>query len=65
MAKIFKISGYFVDLNGNFDASGLAVSLRQSFDLIDHHIEVEEVNLPRRVGRQSPSQSVRLSRLRM
>lgn len=46
MAKIFKISGYFVDLNGNFDASGLAVSLRQSFDLIDHHIEVEEVTLP-------------------
>jgi hypothetical protein len=46
MAKIFKISGYFVDPNGDYDALSLAVTLRQTPDLIDRYVEVEEVDLP-------------------
>lgn len=46
MAKIFKVSGYYVDPNGDFDALDVAIALRENLDLIDHHIEVEEVDLP-------------------
>lgn len=46
MAKIFKISGYFVDPNGDYDAASLAVTIRQTPDIIDRYVEVEEVNLP-------------------
>ena len=46
MAKIFKVSGYFVDPNGDFAASDVAIALRENLDLIDHYVEVEEVDLP-------------------
>lgn len=46
MAKIFKISGYFVDPNGDFDAADVAIALRENLDLIDRYVEVEEVDLP-------------------
>lgn len=46
MAKIFKISGYFVDPNGDFDAIDVVEIIKQRVDLIDHYVEVEEVDLP-------------------
>ena len=42
MPKIFKISGYYVDPNGDYDREDLEVALQENYDLIDHHIKVEE-----------------------
>ena len=42
MAKIFKIHGYFVDPNGEYTAEELATALQQDFDVIAHHIKVDE-----------------------
>ena len=42
MARIFKISGYLVDANGDYDAEQLEVALKEDYDLIAHHIRVEE-----------------------
>ena len=46
MAKIFKISGYMVDPNGDLEAEDLRVSLEEDYDAIAHHIQIEEVDLP-------------------
>ena len=45
MAKIFKISGYFVDPNDNFDAEDIKIFLDESFDVISKHTKVEEVDI--------------------
>lgn len=42
MAKIFKITGYFVDCNDDYDCDRLKIDLEQDYDLIAHHINVEE-----------------------
>lgn len=42
MARIFKISGYLVDAVGDYDAKQLEVELKEDYDLIAHHIRVEE-----------------------
>lgn len=42
MAKIFKISGYFVDPNGDYSIEDLEVGLEDDFDMIAKHIKVEE-----------------------
>lgn len=46
MGKIFKISGYFVDPNGDLDAEQVKVFLEEGLDAIDRHIRVEEKDLP-------------------
>ncbi len=45
MAKIIKFSGYYVDPNGDYTAEQLKVELEEHFDLISHHIKLEEVDL--------------------
>lgn len=45
MAKIFKLSGYFVDVNGEFNNSELEAVLADSCDIIAHHIKVEEQDI--------------------
>ena len=42
MAKIFKVTGYFVDYNDEYDCDRLKVDLEQDYDLIAHHINIEE-----------------------
>lgn len=42
MAKIFKVIGYFVDWNDDYDFDNFKVSLKQDCDLIAKHIDVEE-----------------------
>lgn len=42
MAKIFKVTGYFVDCNDEYDCDRLKVDLEQDYDLIAHHINIEE-----------------------
>jgi hypothetical protein len=46
VSKIFKISGYYVDPNGDFDAERVKIFLEEDLDVIAHHIRVEEVDLP-------------------
>ena len=41
-AKIFKVTGYFVDPNGIDDAEGLKVFIENELDLILHHFNIEE-----------------------
>lgn len=45
MAKIFKISGYYIDPNGDWDESDLQTELEERFDLIDQHIKVESKDI--------------------
>ena len=45
MAKIFKISGYFVDPNGDYSAEDLEIGLEDDFDMIAKHIKVEEKDI--------------------
>lgn len=45
MAKIFKFSGYFVDPNDMYDAMELQIALEEDYDLIAHHIRVEEADI--------------------
>lgn len=45
MAKIFKLSGYFVDPNGEFTDSELETILKNSCDIIAFHINVEEKDI--------------------
>lgn len=45
MAKIMKFSGYYVDPNGDYSAEQLKALLEENFDLIAHHVKVEEVDL--------------------
>lgn len=45
MARIIKFSGYYVDSNGDYTAEQLKVELEERFDLISHHIKLEEVDL--------------------
>ena len=42
MAKIFKIEGYLIDPNGDYDREDIEVDLEQNFDVIAHHIKVQE-----------------------
>ena len=42
MAKIFKLSGYLVDANGDMTAEELETLISQDYDLIAHHIKVDE-----------------------
>ena len=44
-AKIFKLTGYFVDPNGYDDAEGLKAFIENKLDLISHHFNVEERNI--------------------
>ena len=45
MAKIFKVTGYFVDPNDSYDSDNLRVELEQNYDLISHQFKVEECNI--------------------
>ena len=45
MAKIFKISGYYIDCNHDYTSDDIEALLKQAFDLIDHHIKVEEKDI--------------------
>ena len=45
MAKIFKISGYLVDPNGDYDAKDFVVGINEGFDAFGHHVKVEEVDI--------------------
>lgn len=42
MAKIFKIEGYFIDPNEGYRKEDLEIALNQDYDVISHHIKVEE-----------------------
>ena len=42
MAKIFKVTGYFVDYNDEYDCDRLKVDLEQGYDLIVPHVNIEE-----------------------
>lgn len=42
MAKIFKIEGYLIDPNGDYNKEDIEVDLDQNFDAIAHHIKVQE-----------------------
>ena len=44
-AKIFKLTGYFVDPNGYDDSEGLKAFVENKLDLIPHHFKVEEQNV--------------------
>ena len=45
MARLFKISGYYIDPNGDWSDAELKTELEQRFDLIDKHIKVESVDI--------------------
>ncbi len=45
MARIFKISGYYIDPNDDWSEDDLKTELEERFDLIDQHIEVESVDI--------------------
>ena len=45
MAKIFKVTGYFVDCNDEYDCDRLKVDLEQDYDLIAHHVNIEECDI--------------------
>lgn len=42
MAKIFKISGYFIDPNDDYNSNQLEIALKEDYDLISHYIKVDE-----------------------
>lgn len=42
MAKIFKVSSYFIDPNGDYSSEDLKVFLDESLDVIVHHTKIEE-----------------------
>lgn len=46
MAKLFKVSGYYLDPNGEYDADSLAVILgEQAADMPSHYIVVKEADI--------------------
>ena len=45
MAKIFKIQGYFIDPNEDYTTEQLEVMLEEDYDVIAHHIKVEEQDI--------------------
>lgn len=45
MARIYKISGYYIDIDGCYNDDGLQAELEERFDLIDKHIKVESVDI--------------------
>ena len=45
MAKIFKVSGYFVDANGVVDKEKFEDKLESLEDLFPHHLHVEEADI--------------------
>lgn len=46
MAKIFKVSGYLVDVDGDFDVSEVAAEISFGLDgMINQHIHVEESDI--------------------
>ena len=45
MAKIFKVSGYFVDANGVVDKEKFEGKLESLEDLFSHHLHVEEADI--------------------
>ena len=48
MAKIFKISGYLVDVEGDIDASDVVAEISFGLDgMINQHIHVEEADIGR------------------
>ena len=42
MAKIFKISGYFIDPNGDYIEGDILIDIKNSIDAISRHLVVEE-----------------------
>lgn len=44
MAKIFKVSGYFIDPNGDYSEKWLMGDLKD-IDMISHHLHVEEADI--------------------
>lgn len=42
MAKIFKISGYAVDYNGDYSPESIKRELFERMDMFGKHIEIEE-----------------------
>ncbi len=42
MAKIFEFHGYYVDPNDDYDAEELEILLSEKFDIMSHHIKVDE-----------------------
>lgn len=48
MAKIFKVSGYLVDVEGDIDASEVVAEISFGLDgMINQHIHVEEADIGR------------------
>ena len=46
MAKIFKVSGYLVDVDGDFDVSEVIAEISFGLDeMINQHIHVEEADI--------------------
>lgn len=45
MAKIFKVSGYFIDPNGDYSMEDLKMGLEDDFDMIAKHIKIEEKDI--------------------
>lgn len=46
MAKIFKVSGYIVDVNGDYNVDEVIAEVRAGFDgMINQHIHVEESDI--------------------
>lgn len=45
MAKIFKVTGYFVDPNDDWNCDTLKVALEENNDLISHYVNVDEKDI--------------------
>ena len=45
MAKIFKISGYLVDANGDCEKEAIEIALTDNLDLMDQHLHIEDKDI--------------------
>ncbi len=45
MAKIFKVTGYFVDPNDDWNGDTLKTAFEENNDLISHHVNVDEKDI--------------------
>lgn len=45
MAKIFKVSGYFVDVNGDVDKDSFEAELKMLEDVFTQHLHIDEADI--------------------
>ena len=45
MAKIFKVSGYFVDANGDVDKDSFEAELEMLEDVFTQHLHIDETDI--------------------